>query len=373
MEAGWFDDPRDPELLRYWDGTQWTTHTAPKYADGVGDTYQDQSGHYAEDETFEDAYDDVPAFFNQQEDAIPTSLDTYPTEPVEDYVDIPPVEDLGGLEEDLGYDFANDEELMNEFFPSTEPRYDEDEDRERQLAAEGIAAEPKPAKGPKVKTPREPKPAKGPKVKTPREPKERNGKGFPLNRQQTIGAVIALAAAVGAAFLIFTPNDDSSDKTPAATPQPTQTQPQETASPENTTSPEDTSTPPVTPATGYWDEEGYTPAQGDEYLISEVNQVASILSSLRSENPGATIMAVTSTSIDSKLVSNGSYYCPTSDKETIRVWVGNYPSPMAHKDIENAYGGVCIKVNVQQRTVQGYNTYGQEYTDEGSPYIANIG
>jgi uncharacterized RDD family membrane protein YckC len=28
--SGWYDDPSDPDLLRYWDGVTWTTHTAPK-------------------------------------------------------------------------------------------------------------------------------------------------------------------------------------------------------------------------------------------------------------------------------------------------------------------------------------------------------
>lgn len=28
--SGWYDDPTDPDLLRYWDGVTWTTHTAPK-------------------------------------------------------------------------------------------------------------------------------------------------------------------------------------------------------------------------------------------------------------------------------------------------------------------------------------------------------
>jgi len=27
--AGWYPDPSDPYTLRYWDGTQWTAHTAP--------------------------------------------------------------------------------------------------------------------------------------------------------------------------------------------------------------------------------------------------------------------------------------------------------------------------------------------------------
>ena len=26
---GWFPDPGDPSLLRYWDGSSWTEHTAP--------------------------------------------------------------------------------------------------------------------------------------------------------------------------------------------------------------------------------------------------------------------------------------------------------------------------------------------------------
>ncbi|MDV3130188.1 DUF2510 domain-containing protein [Mycobacterium sp. 21AC1] len=28
--AAWYDDPRDPRLLRYWDGARWTEHIAPK-------------------------------------------------------------------------------------------------------------------------------------------------------------------------------------------------------------------------------------------------------------------------------------------------------------------------------------------------------
>ncbi|MDQ3609534.1 MAG: DUF2510 domain-containing protein, partial [Actinomycetota bacterium] len=27
--AAWLDDPRGEARLRYWDGTRWTTHTAP--------------------------------------------------------------------------------------------------------------------------------------------------------------------------------------------------------------------------------------------------------------------------------------------------------------------------------------------------------
>lgn len=28
--AGWYDDPSDPDLLRYWDGVMWSSHTVPK-------------------------------------------------------------------------------------------------------------------------------------------------------------------------------------------------------------------------------------------------------------------------------------------------------------------------------------------------------
>jgi uncharacterized RDD family membrane protein YckC len=28
--AGWYDDPSDPDQLRYWDGVTWTTHTVPR-------------------------------------------------------------------------------------------------------------------------------------------------------------------------------------------------------------------------------------------------------------------------------------------------------------------------------------------------------
>lgn len=28
--AGWYDDPQDPDSLRYWDGVQWTHHTSPR-------------------------------------------------------------------------------------------------------------------------------------------------------------------------------------------------------------------------------------------------------------------------------------------------------------------------------------------------------
>lgn len=30
QQAGWYDDPQDEQNLRYWDGVQWSNHTAPK-------------------------------------------------------------------------------------------------------------------------------------------------------------------------------------------------------------------------------------------------------------------------------------------------------------------------------------------------------
>lgn len=30
QQPGWYDDPKESDLLRYWDGVQWTTHTSPR-------------------------------------------------------------------------------------------------------------------------------------------------------------------------------------------------------------------------------------------------------------------------------------------------------------------------------------------------------
>ncbi|WP_157002099.1 NINE protein [Agromyces laixinhei] len=35
LEAGWYDDEADAALLRYWDGTAWSPHTAPRPADAA--------------------------------------------------------------------------------------------------------------------------------------------------------------------------------------------------------------------------------------------------------------------------------------------------------------------------------------------------
>lgn len=34
-EAGWYDDPQDANLLRYWDGVTWTEHTSPRQKPGL--------------------------------------------------------------------------------------------------------------------------------------------------------------------------------------------------------------------------------------------------------------------------------------------------------------------------------------------------
>ncbi len=36
--AGWYDDPQDTEVLRYWDGVQWTDHTSPRRRPNLGQT-----------------------------------------------------------------------------------------------------------------------------------------------------------------------------------------------------------------------------------------------------------------------------------------------------------------------------------------------
>lgn len=34
-EAGWYEDPQDANLLRYWDGVTWTEHTSPRQKPGL--------------------------------------------------------------------------------------------------------------------------------------------------------------------------------------------------------------------------------------------------------------------------------------------------------------------------------------------------
>jgi uncharacterized RDD family membrane protein YckC len=34
--SGWYDDPSNPDMLRYWDGVSWTNHTAPRKSPTAG-------------------------------------------------------------------------------------------------------------------------------------------------------------------------------------------------------------------------------------------------------------------------------------------------------------------------------------------------
>jgi uncharacterized RDD family membrane protein YckC len=46
QQAGWYDDPQDPNALRYWDGVQWTNHTSPKQKPGLEQAGQgEQAAH----------------------------------------------------------------------------------------------------------------------------------------------------------------------------------------------------------------------------------------------------------------------------------------------------------------------------------------
>lgn len=47
QQAGWYDDPEQPDQLRYWDGVQWTDHIAPRQKpnlDRAGQTADAQAG-----------------------------------------------------------------------------------------------------------------------------------------------------------------------------------------------------------------------------------------------------------------------------------------------------------------------------------------
>ena len=54
--SGWYDDPSNPDLLRYWDGVSWTNHTAPKKSptasqSTIGLPQQGQQGQVPADRT----------------------------------------------------------------------------------------------------------------------------------------------------------------------------------------------------------------------------------------------------------------------------------------------------------------------------------
>ncbi len=40
QQPGWYDDPRESDLLRYWDGVQWTNHTSPRQRPNLDRTSQ---------------------------------------------------------------------------------------------------------------------------------------------------------------------------------------------------------------------------------------------------------------------------------------------------------------------------------------------
>lgn len=40
QQPGWYDDPQDSEVLRYWDGVQWTSHTSPRQRPNMNQTQQ---------------------------------------------------------------------------------------------------------------------------------------------------------------------------------------------------------------------------------------------------------------------------------------------------------------------------------------------
>lgn len=41
--SGWYDDPSNPQMLRYWDGVTWTNHTAPKQSPTLSQPREDRS------------------------------------------------------------------------------------------------------------------------------------------------------------------------------------------------------------------------------------------------------------------------------------------------------------------------------------------
>jgi len=45
QQPGWYDDPQDRDVLRYWDGVQWTTHTTPRQRLNPSQSGQSQSGY----------------------------------------------------------------------------------------------------------------------------------------------------------------------------------------------------------------------------------------------------------------------------------------------------------------------------------------
>jgi hypothetical protein len=69
--AGWYDDATDAALLRYWDGTKWSPHTAPR------------PGH---DRALEGSYDALAALFGS---AAPMVTVTMPLRAPDEHTTVP--------------------------------------------------------------------------------------------------------------------------------------------------------------------------------------------------------------------------------------------------------------------------------------------
>jgi len=92
--AGWYDDPQEHDLLRYWDGTQWTTHTSPRHRPqaeqssggsygspqgyGGGGYAQQGQGGYGGAASGGYGYGPMPGADYQQQDGRPATADGQP-------------------------------------------------------------------------------------------------------------------------------------------------------------------------------------------------------------------------------------------------------------------------------------------------------
>lgn len=56
QQAGWYDDPQDTDLLRYWDGVQWTNHTSPRQRPNMDQVGQGPQGYGQGDQVGQRGY-----------------------------------------------------------------------------------------------------------------------------------------------------------------------------------------------------------------------------------------------------------------------------------------------------------------------------